>query len=108
VPVETALKELAAVIKARWVCEQVHQQMKEEPGVDHFEGRSWQGLHRHTLMTMIAHAFVQHQRLHKVGREKMQRHGPPQPTLPAIRRAVIAALSNHPPPQRCPHCRIRY
>jgi hypothetical protein len=29
-------------------------------------------------------------------------------TLPAIRRAVIAALLNHHPPQRCPHCRIRF
>src|SRR5262245_54822493 len=38
---------LATTIKARWVCEQAHQQMKEELGLDHFEGRSWQGLHRH-------------------------------------------------------------
>jgi hypothetical protein len=30
---------------------------KEEPGLDHFEGRSWQGLHRHALMTMMAYAF---------------------------------------------------
>ena len=28
--------------------------MKEELGLDHFEGRSWQGLHRHALMTMNA------------------------------------------------------
>ena len=28
--------------------------MKEELGLDHFEGRSWIGLHRHALMTMIA------------------------------------------------------
>src|SRR5260370_3171274 len=31
--------------------------MKEELGLDHFEGRSWQGLHRHALMTMIAYAL---------------------------------------------------
>jgi hypothetical protein len=54
---------LAATIKARWICEQAHQQMKEELGLDHFEGRSWQGLHRHALMTMIAYAFLQHRRL---------------------------------------------
>jgi SRSO17 transposase len=49
--------------KARWICEQAHQQLKEELGLDHFEGRSWQGFHRHALMTMIAYAFLQHRRL---------------------------------------------
>jgi SRSO17 transposase len=51
---------LAATIKARWICEQAHQQLKEKLGLDHLEGRSWQGLHRHALMTMIAYAFLQH------------------------------------------------
>ena len=44
-------------------CEQAHQQLKEELGLDHFEGRSWTGLHRHALMTMIAYAFLQSRRL---------------------------------------------
>jgi SRSO17 transposase len=66
-PAETPLEELAATIKARWVCEQAHQQLKEELGLDHFEGRSWTGLHRHALMTMIAFAFLQHLRLEQRG-----------------------------------------
>src|SRR3954466_5576840 len=69
-PAATPLEELAAVIKARWVCEQAHQQLKEELGLDHYEGRSWIGLHRHALMTMIAFAFLQHLRLE--GRGKKQ------------------------------------
>jgi SRSO17 transposase len=64
------LRTLAATIKARWICEQAHQQLKEELGLDHFEGRSWQGLHRHALMTMIAYAFLQHRRLKTARREK--------------------------------------
>ena len=40
-PADTPLKTLAAAIKARWICEQAHQQLKEELGLDHFEGRSW-------------------------------------------------------------------
>jgi SRSO17 transposase len=40
-PADTTLKRLAATIKARWICEQAHQQLKEELGLDHFEGRSW-------------------------------------------------------------------
>src|SRR5881296_3530012 len=69
-PAATDLRTLAATIKARWICEQGHQQLKEELGLDHFEGRSWQGLQRHALMTMIAFAFLQHRRLKKVRREK--------------------------------------
>ena len=62
-PAEAGLKTLTASIKARWICEQAHQQLKEELGLDHFEGRSWRGLHRHALMTMIAYAFLQNRRL---------------------------------------------
>ena len=67
---KTDLRTLAATIKARWICEQAHQQLKEELGLDHFEGRSWQGLHRHALMAMIAYAFLQHRRLAKAKRKK--------------------------------------
>jgi SRSO17 transposase len=69
-PAGTDLRALAATIKARWVCEQAHQQLKEELGLDHFEGRSWAGLHRHALMTMIAYAFLQHRRLTSARRKK--------------------------------------
>jgi len=62
-PADTPIKQLAGAIKARWVCEQAHQQLKEELGLDHFEGRSWKGLHRHALMSMIALAFLQSLRL---------------------------------------------
>jgi SRSO17 transposase len=106
-PAKANLKRLAAAIKARWVCEQAHQQMKEELGLDHFEGRSWQRLHRHALMTMIAYPFLQHQRLNQDRREKRIHHRPPQPTLPTVRRAVIKALSRKKIYERCAHCRMR-
>src|SRR5215475_13891961 len=78
-PAKTELRTLAATIKARWICEQAHQQLKEELGLDHFEGRSWQGLHRHALMTMIAYAFLQYRRLATAGRKKKNR----RPAAPA-------------------------
>jgi SRSO17 transposase len=62
-PADAPLKRLAGAVKARWACEQAHQQLKEELGLDHFEGRSWGGLHRHALMSMIAYAFLQSRRL---------------------------------------------
>ena len=89
----TDLRTLAATIKARWICEQAHQQLKEELGLDHFEGRSWQGLHRHALMTMIAYAFLQHRRLTKARRGKKNQWAPASTKL--ARRAT-----RHPRPHR--------
>jgi SRSO17 transposase len=62
-PSDASLETLAALIKARWACEQMHQQMKDELGLDHFEGRSWRGLHHHALLCQLAFAFLQHLRL---------------------------------------------
>ena len=62
-PANTARRTLVRSVKARWACEQPHQQMKQELGLDHFEGRSWKGLHHHALLTLIAYAFLQHLRL---------------------------------------------
>lgn len=62
-PDNTPRMTLVRAIKARWVCEQGHQQMKDELGLDHYEGRSWLGLHHHALMTMMALAYLQHRRL---------------------------------------------
>jgi SRSO17 transposase len=91
-PAETDLHTLAATIKARWICEQAHQQLKEELGLDHFEGRSWQGLHRHALMTMIAYAFLQHRRLTKARRGKKKQ-----------RTATSAKLASRAPRNRRSH-----
>lgn len=65
-PATATLGELAEAIKARWSCEQAHQQLKEELGLDHFEGRRWTGLTHHTLLTMMAYAFLQHHRLRRL------------------------------------------
>jgi SRSO17 transposase len=81
-PPETTLKTLAASIKARWLCEQAHQQLKEELGLDHFEGRSWSGLHRHALMSMIAFLYLQHRRL-KTAEGGKKSHWPTTSAQPA-------------------------
>jgi SRSO17 transposase len=95
-PARTDLRSLAATIKARWVCEQAHQQLKEELGLDHFEGRSWHGLHRHALMTMIAYAFLQHRRLTKVRRKKKNQ-----------RATASTDVTSRPPRHRQPHHSIK-
>jgi SRSO17 transposase len=106
-PADAAIKMLVAAIKARWVCEQAHQQLKEELGLDHFEGRSWTGLHRHALMTMIAYAFLQSRRLKAARRKKKSRRTAATTSMPAIRQAILD-LFEKPPPLRCPHCEMLF
>ena len=109
-PAETPLERLAALVKARWVCEQMHQQMKDELGLDHFEGRSWRGLHHHTLLCQLAFAFLQHLRLGGKKRRathqgrtatpaKPARHPPPHPGRPHPRPSALPPLpaALHPP-----------
>ncbi len=91
-PAATNLRSLAATIRARWICEQAHQQLKEELGLDHFEGRSWQGLHRHALMTMLAFAFLQYRRLKKARWGKKNQ-----------RTATSTKLAGRPPRHRRAH-----
>ena len=62
-PPNASLRRLASAIKPRWLCERAHQQVKEELDLYHFEGRSWTGLHRQALMTMLDYASLQHRRL---------------------------------------------
>ncbi len=44
--------------KSRWPVAQGYQQMKEELGLDHFEGRSWRGFHHHTALGILAYGFL--------------------------------------------------
>jgi SRSO17 transposase len=46
------------VAKPRWQIEQDYQQLKEDLGLDHYEGRSWNGWHHHIALVMMAHAFL--------------------------------------------------
>jgi SRSO17 transposase len=94
-PPRAALRTLAAAIKARWSCEQAHQQLKEELGLDHFEGRTWLGLHHHALMTMISFAFLQHLRLRAVARARRRGENGAEARRPAT--AVAPRDPSRPP-----------
>jgi len=106
-PADATLKVLAAAIKARWVCEQAHQQMKEELG---------RSLRRPIVARAAPTRSDDDNRLRvppapeiancKAGKKKKRRvrRGPPEPTLPAVRRAVINALAVPTAKIRCPHC----
>ena len=57
-PKEMSLRRLVAMARGRWRVEQDYQQMKEELGLDHFEGRSWTGWHHHVTLVILAHLFL--------------------------------------------------
>ena len=57
-PGDTSLLSLVRLAKIRWWIEQGYQQLKDELGMDHYEGRSWQGWHHHVTMTMLAFGFL--------------------------------------------------
>ena len=57
-PQHYALRRLVRIAKSRWKIEQDYQQLKEELGLDHYEGRSWTGWHHHVTLVMLAHAFL--------------------------------------------------
>lgn len=56
-PAATALKDLVRVARGRWPIEQQYRELKDELGLDHFEGRSWPGWHHHITLASMAYAF---------------------------------------------------
>ena len=58
-PESTSLRRLVAAAKSRWPVEQSYQEMKDDLGLDHFEGRSFLGWHHHFTLVMLAYAFLQ-------------------------------------------------
>ena len=61
-PEGTSLKKAVRLWKSRWPVEQGYQQMKEELGLDHFEGRSWRGFHHHAALVLLAYGFLLRER----------------------------------------------
>ena len=57
-PANYTLRRLVRIAKCRWKIEQDYHQLKEELGLDHYEGRSWNGWHHHVTLVMLAHSFL--------------------------------------------------
>lgn len=60
---ESSLEELVQWTHLRWSIERFHQDIKQHLGADEFQGRSWDGFHRHLAVVMLAHAFIATHRL---------------------------------------------
>jgi SRSO17 transposase len=55
---ETKLKDLVKMAKHRWIIERDYQELKQELGLGHFEGRNWRGLHHHATLCIAAYGFL--------------------------------------------------
>ena len=55
---DTSTKSLVRFAKMRWRVERDYRELKEELGLDHFEGRTWSGFHHHAALCCAAHAFL--------------------------------------------------
>lgn len=58
VKAKIAVSRLLNWVHQRWTIEQGYQHMKQELGLDHFEGRSWRGLHHHLVLCFMAFVFL--------------------------------------------------
>ena len=55
---EVSLERLASVAKSRWAIEQFYEDAKGECGLSDYQGRRWEGLHRHLALSMLAYSFL--------------------------------------------------
>jgi SRSO17 transposase len=83
-PKHTSLKQLVRRVKLRWRIERDYEELKQELGLTHYEGRGWRGFHHHATLTIAAYAFLiaERGRFSPAG----ARGGPPQLTAARVPR----------------------
>jgi SRSO17 transposase len=57
-PANMKLKDLVALAKQRWIIERDYQELKQELGLGHYEGRGWRGFHHHATLCIAAYGFL--------------------------------------------------
>ena len=57
-PAGAKLKDLIKMAKHRWVIERDYEELKQELGLGHFEGRNWRGFHHHATLCIAAYGFL--------------------------------------------------
>ena len=62
-PPDSALATLVETAKLRWRIERDYQELKQELGLDHYEGRGWRGFHHHMALCVAAYGFLVSERV---------------------------------------------
>ncbi|MES2260599.1 MAG: IS701 family transposase [Pseudomonadota bacterium] len=81
-PRDATLEQLVFVTKMRWRIERDYQDLKQEFGLAHYEGRGWQGFHHHATLCIAAYGFLVAQRLDEQPDIKKNAAWPEMPGLP--------------------------
>jgi SRSO17 transposase len=61
-PEKMSLKSLVKMAKHRWIIERDYEELKQELGLGHYEGRSWRGFHHHATLCIAAYGFLMAER----------------------------------------------
>ena len=85
-PATASLRALVRLAHHRWAIEQQYLELKDELGLDHFEGRSFVGWHRHVVLTAMAYTWLQDARRRPAAR---------LPSLPVARAVITEILTAH-------------
>ena len=91
-PQRTSFRGLVRKAKGRFRIEQDYEELKGEVGLDHFEGRSWQGWHHHVTLVTLAYAFLV---LERIGKKK--NFWIDLASCPPIDPAMLAVVPGHLP-----------
>ena len=78
-PEAMSFKELVAIVKARWMIERDDQELKQEVGLGHYEGRNWRGFHHHASLCIAAYGFLMLERLSGAKKNAARLKTPPIP-----------------------------
>ena len=80
---DVALQRMVFEAKMRWRIERDYQDLKQEVGLGHYEGRGWRGFHHHASLSIAAYGFLMAQQLrHPKGVGKKNSARREEPALP--------------------------
>jgi SRSO17 transposase len=96
-PAKTSLRTLAHTAKARWRIERDYQELKQEFGLGHYEGRGWCGFHHHASLCIAAYGFLLDQRLKGGGSKKTPLDQKSLAYPQATSRAAAGRMQRHVP-----------
>ena len=80
-PADIAITDLVAAAKGRWRIERDYQELKQEIGLGHYEGRGWRGFHHHASLSIAAYGFLVAERSRFAPEQRFagQHHAPALP-----------------------------